>query len=132
MSWFDRPAGDHTMAASLSARVRARTSTRAVPFVRAGLGLHLASFGEGEGTPPEFFRRRLRPGSGYQTFRDPAVVLGAGVDFWTSRRVAARPEIESMIVWRGGHRYVVTSVSMQLSFLFEPGNITPAHPAQTR
>jgi hypothetical protein len=131
MSWFDRPAGDDALAASLSARLRLRTASGAIPFVKAGLGLHVGSFAGGPGTP-EFFQRRLRNQSGQQTFRDPAFVAGAGVDVKASRRFAVRPEIESMIVWRDGRSYVVTSLSMQLSVLFEPHNITPARPINAR
>lgn len=94
--------------------------------------LHLASFGDGQGTPPESFRRRLRAEGGSQTFRDPAFLVGGGMDISVSRRLAVRPEVESMIVWRDGRRYVVTSVSMQLSVLFEPHSITPARPARPR
>lgn len=125
MTWFDGAGGDDTVAATLSARVFFRTSTDASPFVRAGMGMHMASFSAGQSEMPEFFRRRLRAPGAQQTFRDPAVVVGAGIDVRASRRFAIRPEIESMIVWRGGHRYVVTSASMQFSVLFERNNITP-------
>jgi hypothetical protein len=126
-SWQRRPDGESALTAGLSAQFRARTSHRVAPFVRVGVGLQLASFDLGRRTPPEFYGRRDGDGGfdGHRTFRDPALIVGGGVELLASRRVTWRPEVEAYVLHREGRNYVVAVASLQMSVHFERHHITP-------
>jgi hypothetical protein len=61
-----------------------------------------------------------------QTFTDPALVLGGGVNVFFNRHIAVRPDLEAMVVMRDSHRYVVTTAAIHLAFHFEDHPVTPA------
>jgi hypothetical protein len=130
MSWIKRPPGQQALTAGLSALVNLRAGSRAQPFARAGFGLYSASFDLPYNLEavPAFYRSRLEgdPGGGFQTFNDPAVILGAGVQVMTGRSFSWRPEVETFVVFRDSRAYFVATASVQFSFHFEPHGVTPA------
>ena len=130
MSWIKRPPGQHALTAGLSALVNFRAGSRAQPFVRAGFGLYTATFDlpYNVDVAPAFYRRRFQsdPGGGFQTFIDPAVIMGAGVQVMSGRSFSWRPEVETFLVFRDSRAYFVATASVQFSFHFEPHRQTPS------
>lgn len=128
-TWFARPDGVETFAASLTAQVSLARRMPALPYLKAGVGVYLASYDLSRVTPPRFYQRRLGPGGpGTGTrheFRDPSIVLGGGVNVLVGRRFGIRPEVETTIVLRGGHAHVVTAGLLRLAYHFETHQITP-------
>lgn len=130
VSWLDRPGDAEAFAAGLTAHA-ALTGTRpVVPFLKGGIGLYRATIGPSLTDVPEFYRRRLDAGSSLagssRTFTDPAFLVGGGVDVFTSRHLAIRPEIEAMIVRRQSQSHVVTAVRVHLAYHVEEHPVTPA------
>jgi hypothetical protein len=75
---------------------------------------------------PEFYRRRVGPGFGTtHTFTDPSFVVGGGVNVFTSRHWAIRPEVEAIVVRRQSRSYVVTAVTVGVAYHFEEHPVTP-------
>lgn len=121
--------GDDTTAFGGALKVRARLFPRGPldPFVQAGVGMYRAAFSARETEIPDFYRPRMTaklPG-GSQTFTDPTLVAGGGVNVFITRNVAIRPDVEAMVVLRGGQRHVVTTVALHAVYLFESHPVTP-------
>jgi hypothetical protein len=53
-------------------------------------------------------------------------MVGGGVNVFVARHVAIRPDIEAKIVRRNAQNYVVTAVSVHMSYHFEDQPITPS------
>jgi hypothetical protein len=127
MAWLDRPGRAEAFAAALTARANLTNARPAVLFVKGGVGLYRASFEAADGNMPDFYRRRLGPGFGMtHTFTDPSFVVGGGVNVFTSRHWAIRPEIEAIVVRRQSRSHVVTAVTMGVAYHFEEHPVTPA------
>lgn len=128
VNWMKRPAGEEAMSAGLSAQFRLPLKSGAVPFLSAGLGMHVAAIDVDRATPPEFYRRRIeqQPGPNLRTFTDPAAIFGAGIEIAAGRFVSWRPAVETMVVWRDSRTHVVTSASVQVAYHFEPHRVTPS------
>jgi Outer membrane protein beta-barrel domain len=113
----------------LTARLSLRQSHPVVPFARLGMGLYHATVDPGGDDIPGFYRSRMsdeRVALGIsQTFTDPSFVAGAGVNFFTSRHVALRPEAQAAFVFRDGHNRTVFSFSLQVTYHFEDHPVTP-------
>jgi hypothetical protein len=99
----------------------------AVPYVHAGVGFYRATFDRARSPIPHFYGRRMRSGAafGTDTFTDPSLVAGGGVNVFVSRNVAIRPDVEAMIVLRNSRSHVVTAVTVQLAYHFEDHPVTP-------
>jgi len=130
MSWIKRPAGQQALTAGLSALMNFRAGQREQPFLRAGFGLYSATFdvAYNVGAAPTFYRRRITgdPGGGFQTFNDPAVIMGAGVQVMSRRSFSWRPEVETFLVFRDSRTYFVATASVQFSWHFDPTRTTPS------
>jgi len=129
-AWQDRARDEDAFAAELGAHVNLLSERPVVPFVKGGVGLYRASFGRVLDDIPEFYRRRLAPPDpalrARQTFTDPSLVVGDGVNVYVSRHVAIRPEIEAIAIRRDGRGHVVTAVTIHLAYHFEEHPITPS------
>lgn len=126
-SWLDRGAGADAFTAALKFRAAMFRSERAAPFLSAGVGMYRATYTREAREVPTFHRRRMMPGlTEGQTFTDPALVLGGGVNVFFNRHIAVRPDLEAMVVMRDSHRYVVTTAAIHLAFHFEDHPVTPA------
>jgi hypothetical protein len=128
--WLDRAAGMDAFAAALKLQVGLVVPHTAVPFVQAGLGLYRASFGPAATAVPDFYRQRMTsrlsvPGV-TSTFTDPSFILGAGINVFLTRHIAVRPDIETMIVRRDAHNYLVTAVAVHMAYHFESHPMTPS------
>jgi len=115
-AWTDFGAGTTSFAGAVTARVRIAGKRKIDPFVHAGIGLYRATFGANEIDVPEFYSQRMTV---HRTFTDPSIVAGGGVSLFVNRSVAVRPDAETAVVFRGGHRLVVTTVAMHVVYHFE-------------
>jgi opacity protein-like surface antigen len=117
---------EDAFAATLAARVAIPPGRPVVPFASAGVGLYRATFDAIGGTVPDFYRRRVTsPGSGRQTFTDFAVSFGGGVDFFLTRHVAVRPEVNVLLATTRVDLRATTVYGAQLAYHFESHPITP-------
>jgi hypothetical protein len=103
----------------------------AVPYVLGGIGLQHRAFERGSDMPhvPQFYRRRLRPASTLserQSFTDPTVVVGLGVDVALARTVTLRPDVRTVFVVRGGRHDTVFVATVGLGYRFEHKPVTPS------
>jgi opacity protein-like surface antigen len=134
--WMDRGSAPGAYAAELAVRVGlGGTRDGAVPYLLAGAGLHRRSFDVGSSAfdvdrMPAFYRRRLGPlGAALgqrQTFTDPALVFGGGVDVALSRTVVLRPDVRALVVFDGRHRNSVVVATVGIGYRFEHKPVTPA------
>lgn len=127
--WSNDVGGADAFAASLAARFSPRTPRPVRAFVKAGVGLYRAAFDSTTGAMPEFYRRRLtasdRGASRSITWTDPTLVAGAGVDIFTSRHVAIRPEVDLSVALDGGHGYSVVNATVNFVYHFEDKRVSP-------
>jgi hypothetical protein len=128
-AWQDRSRDQDAFAAELGAHVNLLSERPIVPFVKGGVGLYRASFGRTLDDIPAFYRRRLQPPDpalrARQTFTDPSLIVGGGVNAYVSRHWAVRPEIAATAIRRDGRGHVVTTVTLHLAYHFEEHPITP-------
>ena len=129
-AWLDRPGPRDAFAAALTAHLGVFGRRSVGPFVKGGVGLYRVSF---EGPPqslPDFYRRRLGAGESTlgssSTFTDPTVVIGGGVNLFTTRHIALRPEIEAIVLRRDSRSHVVTAVTFRVAYHFEDHPMTPS------
>ena len=121
INWYKRPEGEDTVSASLTAQLHLRAGPVS-PLLRAGAGILVASYDRNQRVPPEFYRQRMTsaPFRRFWTFNDPVAVFGGGVDIPSGRYVSIRPDVESLIVWRGRRTHTIVTASVQLTIHFEP------------
>ena len=127
-SWLEFGDGVDAFAGAIKLRARLSGQRTVDPFVLGGVGFYRASFDRPSSVAPGFYRNRLRaPGTGLgdTSFTDPAVVVGAGVNFFVTRHFALRPDVESFIVFRDGRSLAVTSLSLHAVFHIESHPVTP-------
>lgn len=126
-AWTEFGGGAEAFSGALRLRVRIAGHRTVDPFVQAGVGMYRAMFENTDNEMPEFYRRRVDPGSGRltpSTFTDPSLVTGGGVSIFLKRWFALRPEAEVTFVIRDG-AHVVTSIAMHAVFQFEEHPVTP-------
>jgi hypothetical protein len=79
---------------------------------------------------PDFYRRRTTHAlTGYDSsyrFTDPAWVFGAGLTIFRTRHVAIYPAAEAIVVRGDAQNYVVTSMTVHVSYHFELHSSPPA------
>jgi hypothetical protein len=128
-SWGEFGHGTNTFAGAMQLRVRAGGRGRAHPFVHAGAGLYRATFGPSETALPAFYERRFMHHIGQategQTFTDPTIVGGAGIDISINRHFTVRPDVEATLVLRDRRHHVVTGVAFHAIYHFENHPVTP-------
>lgn len=127
-SWLEFGDGVDAFAGAIKLRARLSGQRTVDPFVLGGVGFYRASFDRPSRVAPGFYRDRLRaPGTGLgdTSFTDPALVIGAGVNFFVTRHFALRPDVESFIVLRNGRSLAVTSLSLHAVFHIESHPVTP-------
>ena len=128
-TWAEFGEGTHAFGGSLKARVRLFGRQSVDPFVQGGIGMYLATFGPAATHIPDFYRRRMsdpmQTDDSGETFTDPTVIAGGGVNVTLSRHIAIRPEVEATFVLRNGHSHVVTTVALHAVFNFEHHPVTP-------
>ena len=126
-SWLDRGPGADGFSAALKLRAAMFGRDRAAPFVTAGVGMYRAAYSQDAAEVPSFHRRRMAPGvAGRQTFTDPSLVFGGGVNVFLNRHFAIRPDVEALVVMRDSQTYVVTTAAVHLAFHFEDHPVTPS------
>jgi Outer membrane protein beta-barrel domain len=126
-AWLDRGPGADAFSAALKLRASMFGRDRVAPFVTAGVGMYRATYARDAHEVPSFHRRRMGTGlTGRQTFSDPALVFGGGVNMFLNRHVAVRPDVEAMVVMRDSQRYVVTTAALHVAFHFEDHPVTPS------
>ena len=128
-AWSDTPRDGSGFAAGLSLRRNFTARQTLVPYMKAGVGVYVATVDAAKGTPPDFYLRRFGPGDERvdgtrHTFSDPALVLGGGVSWFLGRRLALRPEVETFIIRGGSRTSAVTSFVARLEYHFEDYRIT--------
>jgi opacity protein-like surface antigen len=123
--WLRAGDTEDAFAATLAARVAIRPARPFVPFASAGVGMYRASFDTASGLP-EFYRNRLSAGAvGGQTFTDFALTFGGGADFFVTRHLALRPEVNVLLVMTQSDVRAVTVYGAQIAYHFESHPITP-------
>jgi hypothetical protein len=133
LTWLKTFGGSEAFTTALNARAHLLTNRTVSPYVRAGFGLYRTSFSSASVDVPDFYRRRTAdasPGhdSSYR-FTDPAWVFGGGLTIFRSRHVAIHPAAEAIVVRRDAQSYVVTSVTVHVSYHFE---LHPSPPSGSR
>jgi hypothetical protein len=131
--WIDRGRESNAFAGEISALVGlAGTRDTWVPYVLAGVGLHHRVFDQRPAAAdgvPGFYMRRFHADRGFGTresYTDPTVVLGTGVDIALSRTVVVRPDARVLWAIAGGRRHPVAVVTVALGYRFEHKPVTPA------
>jgi hypothetical protein len=131
--WIDRGRESNAFAGELSALFGlAGTRDTFVPYVLAGVGFHHRVFDRRPAAAdgmPAFYMHRFRADHGFGTresFTDPTVVLGTGVDIALSRTVVVRPDARVLWAIAGGRRHPVAVVTVALGYRFEHKPVTPA------
>lgn len=126
-AWANSVGGGDTLAASLTFNANLHRSRPCVPFIKAGVGLYRASFASVDEMPAFYSRRATDSGTAVPTkvFTDPTLVVGTGVDIFTSRHFAVRPEVGLTFALGGGHVYTVPTVTFHVSYHFESHPVTP-------
>lgn len=130
--WMDRVHQPDAYAAELCA-VAGLGGRRdaALPYVVAGVGLQRRTFERRDGTPdvPMFYHRRLGAAGMMgerQSFTDPTVVLGVGIDVPLTRNVIVRPDVRALVVLNGGRQDTVLLATVGLGYRFEHRPVTPS------
>jgi hypothetical protein len=132
--WMDRGEAPGAFAGELCARVGlGGTRDGAIPYLVAGVGAHRRTFdvhGPGEAAAlPEFYRRRVALSAGSvgarQTFTDPTIVVGVGVDVAISRTVVLRPDVRAIVVVDGRRRDTVVAATVGVGYRFDHRPVTP-------
>ena len=133
--WMDRSEWSDAYAGDLSALIGlGGTRDTAVPYLVVGAGMQRRTFDVPAGAAvddvPAFYRRRLGTGDGRlgvrQSFTDPTLVAGAGVDIALSRTVVLRPDVRVLFVVHGGRHDTVTVATLNFGYRFEHKPVTPA------
>jgi Outer membrane protein beta-barrel domain len=132
--WFDHHENAERFAAALKLQVGMPGTHPIVPFLAAGVGLYRASFDPASTDIPAFYRDRIgtagaTPGS-LNAFTDPSFVFGGGVNFFVSRHIAIRPDVEAMWVRRNAQGFLATIAAVHLAYHFEDHPITPRRMAR--
>jgi opacity protein-like surface antigen len=124
--WLRAGDTEDAFAATLAARVAIRPGHPIVPFASAGVGLYRASFDAPAGVIPDFYRTRVTStGLGGQTFTDFALSFGGGADFFVTRHLAVRPEVNVLLATTRTDVRAMTIYGAQLAYHFESLPITP-------
>jgi hypothetical protein len=127
-AWAEFGSGSHAFTGAIKLRAHLTDMGAAVPFLQAGVAFHRASFDRGGAGAPEFYARRMsrsRPEE-TRTFTDPALALGGGFNVSITRTMKLRPDVEALIIARGGRQHVVTSVRLHFVYVFEDRPVTPS------
>jgi hypothetical protein len=123
LSWLKTFGDAEAFTTAVNARTHFLTNRAVSPYVRAGFGLYRTSFNSTLTDVPDFYRRRIADASpGYDSsyrFTDPAWVVGGGLTIFRSHHVAIHPAAEAIVVRRDAQSYVVTSVTVHVSYHFE-------------
>lgn len=131
--WMDRARHPDAYAGELAV-VLGLSGTResAVPYVVGGVGIHRRSFHREDGAPaaPEFYRRRFadavsRAGP-RETFTDPTLALGIGVDLPVGGQITVRPDLRALVLFGGGRRDTVWVGTVSVGYRFQHRPVTPA------
>lgn len=129
--WMDRGSNPDAFAAELCTLVGlAGTRDTMVPYVAAGIGVQRRTFNVTDASVPGFYRRRLGVGDGRlgtrQTFTDPTVVVGTGIDFALSRTLTVRPDVRAVFALNAGRHETVMLATVSLGYRFEHKPVTPS------
>ena len=106
-AWLVPRQDDDGFSADLMALVNLTRRGRVVPFVGAGVGLYIASFGTSAGSVPDFYQARIPEASAitHRTFTDPMFAFSGGVDVVARGRWSIRPAVDVKLV-TDGSRYI--------------------------
>ena len=120
--WLHQDRGADAFAGAFAVDVNLLPRRMATPFVEGGFGLYRAFYDLARGRAPAFYRDRADPGNAAGTtvsFADPMMIVGAGVNIFTTPHFAVRPQVEAFIVASGGRRYVATAVTVRVAYNLE-------------
>lgn len=128
-TWFDRGAGARAFGAALKGQAGFRLTQHVAPFAEGGIGLYRASFARTSLAVPDFYKLRINTAGPLvpdeHTFTDPAFVVGGGINFFISRHLAVRPDVEATIIRHKGTSHVLTAFAVRLAYHFEDHPVTP-------
>jgi hypothetical protein len=96
------------------------------PFVEGGFGLFRLT-APGVAGLPDFYRRRMAAndaGLVSQSFTDPLLQAGCGLNVFASRHLAVQPVIEVLAVRGGGRTYAFAAASARVAWHFEDHPVT--------
>lgn len=129
--WVDRGIASSAFAGELSVLVGlGGTRDSFVPYLAGGVGFHRRIFdgASAAAQAPDFYRRRFRAPDAFgdrESFTDPTLVLGTGVDVALSRNVVVRPDVRVLWAIADGRRHPVTVATVSLGYRFEHKPVTP-------
>jgi hypothetical protein len=125
--WLDRGIGSGAFVASLTVQTNLTRPRTVVPFVEGGPAMYRASFDVSRSTIPAFYRDRMsnRAMNTTVVFRDPAFVVGGGVNLFAMGHLAIRPVMDVLVAMRNSHAYKVASFTVRAVYHFHDHPVTP-------
>lgn len=127
--WLDGPGSESGFSAALNGHVNILRRRTAVPFLAAGIGVYRASLDADDAAASEFYHQRFKAGDALatrQTFTDPALIAGGGVDIALSPQLVLRPQGDVMLVVNDGKSRIVPMFTVHLAYRFHEHPITPS------
>jgi hypothetical protein len=125
-SWFDRGTGADAFATALTVQTNLTRWHSWVPFVEGGPAMYRASFDTSRRALPDFYRGRSADTSAATVaFRDPAFVVGGGINVFTLGHLAIRPTVDVLMVARNASGYHVGSFAVRGVYYFETHAAAP-------
>jgi outer membrane protein with beta-barrel domain len=118
-TWFSVNDGASDFAATLATHVALLRPRRVVPFVSAGVGMYRATVNSASTDVPDFYRLRMSPGPGNQTFQDFLVTVGGGVNVFVASHFALRPEANLVLVTTTSDARPVGMFGVQIVYHFD-------------
>ena len=126
-SWMNWGQDTTGAAVAITARIMVTDRRSVTPFVQGGIGAFVMTVDPSGSDVPDFYRRRLTPGSQFQkrTFTDPSAVIGLGVDVRASNRMSVRPVVDLTTVVRDGNTATVVTGRVEFAYYLQLPRITP-------
>jgi len=123
-TWFSVNDGASDFAATLATHVALLRPRLVVPFVSAGVGMYRATVNSASTDVPDFYRLRMSPGPGNQTFQDFLVTVGGGVNVFVTSHFALRPEANLMLVTTTSDARPVGMLGVQIVYHFDAHTVS--------
>jgi hypothetical protein len=122
LHWLYQGNGSDAFAGAFAVDINLFPARVVSPFVEGGFGLYKAFYDLARGTVPAFYRDRVDPSNSAGTtvsFVDPMMIVGAGVNIFTTPHFALRPQVEAFVVARGTQRHVATAFTVRAAYNLE-------------
>lgn len=126
VAWFDRGREAEAFSAALTVRTNLTRWHSWVPFVEGGPAMYRASFDTSRSAIPDFYRgRSADTAAAKMVFRDPAFVVGGGINVFALGHLAVRPTADVLMVARNSRGYRVGSFAVRGVYYFETHTAAP-------